>query len=344
MLLLKTAEVDDLRVECEIPTLVISSVSERSGKTVVALGLALNFKGVLGFYKPIRENLVPVKGNLVEEDAYLMRHALDLEDESLLSPFTYNLFKGIKVEDIICGFNRVCSDKQAVLLEGTKDISTGFLHNVSSVQIAKILNAEILLVTDIYSLDRVAMTKLLLDRLKVKLKGVVLNQSKDPEFENAMIKRGINIVGSIPYLTELRALHAHEIAEELGGEVIFEGEDRPIEGILIGAMTPESALKYFRKVPAKAVITGGDRADLQLAALSTSTSCLVLTGGLYPANHVIARAQELGVSVVLVHLDTLTTAERLERLTARIDPFDREKINLIKETVRQNLDTVTIWG
>ncbi|MGZ5561087.1 MAG: DRTGG domain-containing protein [Halobacteriota archaeon] len=335
---------DDLRVECEIPALVISSVSERSGKTVVALGLALNFKGVLGFYKPIRENLIPVKGNLVEEDAYLMKHVLNLEDESLLSPFNYNLFKGIKAEDIICGLNRICSDKQAVLLEGTKDISTGFLHNVSSIQIAKLLNAEILLVTDIYSLDMVAMTKLLLDKLKVKLKGVVLNQSQDPQFENYMIKRGIKILGSIPFLTELKALHANEIAEELGGEVIVEGEDHPIERILIGAMTPESALKYFRTAPAKAVITGGDRADIQLAALSTSTSCLVLTGGLYPANHVIARAQELGVSVVLVNLDTLTAAERLERLTARIDPFDSQKINLIKETVKQNLDTEAIWG
>lgn len=342
-MLLKTAEVDKLGFKCEVPTLVISSVSERSGKTVVALGLALNFKGVLGFYKPIRENLIPVEGNLVEEDAYLMKHVLDLEDESLLSPFTYNLFRGIKAEDIICGLNRICSDKQAVLLEGTKDISTGFVHNVSSIQIAKMLGAEILLVTDIYSLDRVAMTKLLLDKLKVKLKGVVLNQSQDPGFENYMIKRGIKIVGSIPFLTELKALHAYEIAEELGGEVIVEGEDRHIERILIGAMTPESALKYFRQVPAKAVITGGDRADLQLAALSTSTSCLVLTGGLYPANHVIARAQELGVNVILVHLDTLTAAERLERLTARIDPFDRQKISLIKETVRQNLDTDAIW-
>ncbi|MCJ7639212.1 MAG: DRTGG domain-containing protein [Euryarchaeota archaeon] len=343
-MLLKIAEVDNLRVECEIPALVISSVSERSGKTVVALGLALNFKGVLGFYKPIRENLIPVKGNLVEEDAYLMKHVLNLEDESLLSPFTYNLFKGIKAEDIISGLNRICRDKQAVLLEGTKDISTGFLHNVSSIQIAKLLNAEILLVTDIYSLDMVAMTKLLLDKLKVKLKGVVLNQSQDPQFENYMIKRGIKILGSIPFLTELKALHANEIAEELGGEVIVEGEDHPIERILIGAMTPESALKYFRTAPAKAVITGGDRADIQLAALSTSTSCLVLTGGLYPANHVIARAQELGVSVVLVNLDTLTAAERLERLTARIDPFDSQKINLIKETVKQNLDTEAIWG
>ena len=330
-------------VECKVPTLVISSVSERSGKTIIALGLALNFKGVLGFYKPMRENLITIDGKLVEEDAYLMKHVLDLEDESLLSPFTYNIFKGIKIDDIICGLNRICDDKQAVLLEGTKDISTGFIHNISSIQLARELNTEILLVTDIYSLDKVAMIKLLLERLKVNLKGVILNQSQDPGFENYMIKRGMNILGSIPFLKELKALHAYEIAEELGGEIIVEGEDLLIEKVLIGAMTPESALKYFRRVPGKAVITGGDRADLQLAALSTSTSCLILTGGLYPANHVIARAQELGVSVILVHLDTLTAAERVERLTARIDPFDDRKIHLIKEAAQQNIDLDVIW-
>jgi len=47
--------------------------------------------------------------------------------------------------------------------------------------------------------------------------------------------------------------------------------------------------------------------------------------------------------VILVHLDTLTAAERVERLTARIDPSDSRKIGLIKETVRQNLDTGALW-
>jgi hypothetical protein len=339
----KESDAVDSGSECKVPKLVVSSVSERCGKTIVALGLALNFKGVLGFYKPIRENLIPVEGNLVDEDAYLMKHVLNLEDESLLSPFTYNLFKGVKAKDILCGLNRICSNKQAVLIEGTKDISTGFIHGVSSVQLAKVLDAEIVLVTDIFSVEKIVMIKLLLDKLKVKLKGVVLNQSQDPVFEKYLITRGIKILGSIPFLKQLKALHAYEIAEEFGGEVIVEGEDRLIENILVGAMTPESALKYFRHVPAKAVITGGDRADLQLAALSTPTSCLVLTGGLHPPNHVIARAQELGVSVILVHVDTLTAAERLERLTARIDPFDSKKISLIKETVGKHLDVDAIW-
>jgi len=332
-----------LDMECDTRTLVISSVSERAGKTIIALGLALNFNGRMGFYKPIRENLITINGNLVEEDAYLMKHVLDLEDESLLSPFSYNLLQGMTLQDTVCALNRVCDDYDMVLIEGTKDISTGFIHHISSIQLAQALNTEILLITDIYSLDMVAMIKLLLDKLDVRLKGIILNQSKDSTLEKYISTKGINVLGSVPFLKELKALHGYEIAEDLGGEIIVAGRDLPIENVLIGAMTPESALKYFMRVPAKAVITGGDRADLQIAALSTPTSCLILTGGLYPSNQVIARAQELGVSMILVHQDTLTTAERVEALTARIDPFDAKKIKLIKELIAQNVDLDSIW-
>lgn len=332
-----------MSIECDKRTLVISSVSERAGKTIIALGLALNFNGRMGFYKPIRENLITKNGNLIEEDAYLMKHTLNLEDEALLSPFSYNLLQGVVLQDIVCALNRVCDDYDMILIEGTKDISTGFIHHISSIQLAEALNTEILLVTDIYSLDMVAMIKLLLDKLDVRLKGIILNQSKDSTLEKYISRKGINILGSVPFLRELKALHGYEIAEDLGGEVIVAGRDLPIENILIGAMTPESALKYFMRVPAKAVITGGDRSDLQIAALSTPTSCLILTGGLYPSNQVIARAQELGVSMILVQQDTLTTAERVEALTARIDPFDTKKIKLIKQLITENIDLDSIW-
>jgi BioD-like phosphotransacetylase family protein len=58
--------------------------------------------------------------------------------------------------------------------------------------------------------------------------------------------------------------------------------DAVVENLTVGAMTAEAALRRMRKQRNKAVITGGDRTDIQLAALETSTSCLVLTGNLEP--------------------------------------------------------------
>jgi len=60
---------------------------------------------------------------------------------------------------------------------------------------------------------------------------------------------------------------------------------------MVGAMNVDSALAHFRRQPNKAVITGGDRPDIQLAALETSTRCLILTGNLPPNPLIIGRAK-----------------------------------------------------
>ena len=75
-----------------------------------------------------------------------------------------------------------------------------------------------------------------------------------------------------------------EFYDILGGEILAAHDHLhlPVEDVVIGAMTTAGALTYLRRAANKAVILGGDRADLALAALETSTSVLILTGGLYP--------------------------------------------------------------
>ena len=72
--------------------------------------------------------------------------------------------------------------------------------------------------------------------------------------------------------------------------------DNPNDRYAVSASTGKKVL--LRKARNKAVITGGDRADIQLAALETSTKCIVLTGDLYPNAIILARAQECGVPIV----------------------------------------------
>jgi len=75
-----------------------------------------------------------------------------------------------------------------------------------------------------------------------------------------------------------------------------------------------------------------------MAALATDTSCLVLTGGLYPDKQVIAKAYESRVPVLLTSHDTLHTAELIDHLIARIDPDNKKKIEKIKHLVADNVD------
>ena len=72
----------------------------------------------------------------------------------------------------------------------------------------------------------------------------------------------------------------------------------------------EGAL-YFSTKDNKAVITRGDRPDLQMSALSTETACLIMTKGIKPIEYVEYAAQEEGVSIVVVDKDTISTLESL---------------------------------
>jgi len=100
----------------------------------------------------------------------------------------------------------------------------------------------------------------------------------------------------------------------------------------------DRALHYFRRTPRKCVITGGDRSDIQLAALETPTRCLILTGDLRPSHTVVARAEELGVPVLLVRGDTLTTVSTIDELLGKLRVREPRKIEHAIEQFEAHLD------
>jgi BioD-like phosphotransacetylase family protein len=78
-------------------------------------------------------------------------------------------------------------------------------------------------------------------------------------------------------------------------------------------MNVNSAMEFFRRRRNMAVVTGADRTDIQLAALESSTQCLILTGAGEPLPQLISRAEELDVPLLKVESDTLATVEVIEQ-------------------------------
>jgi hypothetical protein len=330
-------------------SLYLGSVVEKAGKSMVALGMAKDFPGKVGYFRPFKETLVSTHNRVVDQDAYLMKRALNLEqDEDTLCPCTYDLFKGTTIDKVTKCYDQATVDADLMLIEGTRNIATGYTYNVSGFAIAEAVGSDVILISSSKpsALDRIGMLKRLMENYKVNLAGVILNMTDDPATEAFLRGKGVNVLGSIPTIRQLKYFRVKEIAEALGAEVIVGDEDamyKYVEEVTIGAMTPESAIKYMRRIPRKAVITGGDRSDIQMAALSTDTSCLVLTGGLYPAKTVVARAYEAEVPILLARYDTMTTAELIEHLIARIDPDDQSEIDTIAKTVKEHVDLDKIW-
>jgi BioD-like phosphotransacetylase family protein len=119
--------------------------------------------------------------------------------------------------------------------------------------------------------------------------------------------------------------------------------DDLVERFSIGAMNFEGALRYFRKIRSKAVITGGDRPDIQLAALETDTRCLILTGNLYPNETIIAKAEERNVPIMVVQRDTYSVVEQVEDIMSRLRIRDERKINRAIQLVDEEFDFALLY-
>lgn len=146
---------------------------------------------------------------------------------------------------------------------------------------------------------------------------------------------GLPFYGVLPRDRLLRSIAVAELVGELNAEVLcgHEGLDEMVETFMVGAMSGTAALKQFQRKANKAVITGGDRPDILLAALETSTRCLILTGNLRPSVRVLGTAAEQGVPVLLVKGDTVTTTERVEAAIGHVRLSSPKQVARLKETM-----------
>jgi len=321
--------------------LFVGSTTKYAGKTMAVLGI-LDFwknKGLkVGYFKPIGKNFTLKEDVKVEEDVLLIKERFSLEDDlSLMCPFYLGhqdyidlvLGKLGDAESKIYGaYEQVKEGKDAVLVGGGQDIFDGFSVGVSNIGFIEKLGMPAILVDapvfgDI-NLDSIIAVH---NRLKDKMLGAILNQLP-PEsldftkqyFVPFLEGKGIKVWGLIPANPKLGSLSVREIRDVLGGAIICceDRSEEAVENFMVGAMNVEGALKYFRAQANKAVITGGDRADIQLAALETPTKVLILTGGLYPDSSVISAAQERNVPMMVVADDTMTVVNKMDSAVRKV--------------------------
>jgi BioD-like phosphotransacetylase family protein len=324
-------------------TLIIAAVNRESGKTVVALGIALNHPGKTDYVKPIRGSLVKVEKEVRERDAYLVHQALGLEGaSSKLTPLSLGTAQGVDAASLVAEIRSLAEGTDLLLVETGQTAEMGLSEGVSAFDLAAAMGEDLVLVSDgdAHHLDTVLMMCQFAGVRGVGVKGVLVNNDRDGRLAEALRSRGIPVLGTIPHEPRLATFRAREILDEVGGECVAgsSGLDRIVENVVIGAMTADTALPFMRRIPRKCVITGGDRSDLQLAALTTDVSALVLTGGIRPNSHVMAEAHAQGVPVIVIADHTYQVAERFDRLESRINPEDEEMLAVIKALIGDHVD------
>jgi uncharacterized protein len=343
-----------------LKSLYIASTQGSGGKTTIAVGLclALRERGLdVGYFKPVGTLASQGLGQLVDEDAAFVAGLLGLDDA--LSDLCPVVLDENALHDVLAGsavdamsrveaaFRRVREGKDIVVCEGLGEIWQGRFLRTSGADVVARLDLMTLLVAKFAGarlMDDVIYVK---DALKHHLLGVLFNmvpesrqELVDGEYTRFLAKNGVTSYGALPSNSRLSAVSVGEVAEALGGTYVC-GErfrDELVETYMIGAMSPEHAVRYFHLTPNKVVIVGGDRAEIILAALDTPTVAIVLTGNYVPSAAVLERADERGVPLVSVESDTVTAADGLRRLFGRLRVRERAKIELILELIRRSVD------
>jgi len=348
--------------------IMVCSFDRYSGKTIFILGLAHLLKEWgyrVGYFKPLGfRNYILETGGLVDEDVFMVKKLLNLyQSVDELSPFMYhydfickaftkNCFEEIK-NSVTTLAEKIAEDKDVVFIEGHGCMWTGLSIGLSSLDVSKLLDAPLIVLIKydpVFICDRVLIVKSIVEQFNVNCIGVVIIGASRDEATliSSLLGRIGNlrfkILGILPPIRSILPLTIREISEAIDAKILVYGGsiDREIENLLIGAMTSDSAMRYFRVTPNKAVITGGDRTDIILTALKTDTYAVILTGDIYPEDIVIKEANKRGVSLLLSPYDTYTTVRKIEKYRYTIKYFDKRRIQKFRDALIKLVDVESI--
>ncbi len=346
-------------------TLYITSAETFSGKSALCIGLGARFRkdGLkAGYMKPVNVNC-QVKDNVAyDEDVDFAKRSYGMaEAEDVIAPVALTPAKleqqlrGPETDfqpKLLEAFAKLSEGRDVLVMEGGRSLREGYVAGLPPKKVVELFDAQVLIVL---KFDEA----LLVDRAMTgqnyfgkNFMGVVVNEvpKSQMEFVQEVVlpflkRHNIAVFGVLPKEQLLSAPSVRELAEGLNAEILSSPEccDELVEHLLVGAMSVDAALSYFRRKPNKAVVTGGDRADIQLAALETSTRCLILTGNLYPSPAVLNRAEEQCVPVLLTKLDTLTTIEKIEEYFGRSRFQQPKKVERFTQMLEEHVDFVALY-
>lgn len=339
--------------------LLIGSTEAYSGKSATILGLGhhLQQRGLeIAYSKPLGTYASGEAGDGIDEDVRFLAKTLNIPEQRLRSPLVFlneETALARLQEQNQTNYSQVLAQSlqvpgaDIVLIEGPGTLDEGSLIGLSLLEIAEVANASILLVSNFRSILVIETLLMARQRLGNRLVGVLLNEIPPTKLETTqkiirpfLESKGIPVLGMLAKSDLLRSVSVGELARRLNAEVICRPDrlDLMVESLKIGAMNVISALKYFSEGKNQAVVTGGDRTDIQMAALETSTQCLILTGHIPPAPEVISRAEEVEIPILSVDLDTISTVEIIEDTLGQVRIQEPIKVEYIRQMIAEHFE------
>lgn len=346
----------------------IATTEPYSGKSVVALGIVnmLLRKAVkVAYFKPI-VNDDPSEKKDIDIETILTYFNLSIPYEDT---YAFTRQQGLRqmesessgelIDTIIRKVKKLEDSNDFTVIEGSDFIGEGAAFEFeTNLAIAKNLGAPVILVVsgDNKSTAQIINTTQAVIRnfnsREVQVLAVVVNKVKMEMLvdiqELLMSQLGQDIILSvIPQDKQLQNPTMKEIADRLGGKILFGGNSlgNQVDHFVTGAMHLPKFLNHLKENVL--IVTPGDRGDIIIGALQANLSTtykkiagIILTAGIEPEEPIMRLIQGLQtvVPIILVESGTFKTTQIVGSINARLSADNSKKLELAINTFEKYVD------
>lgn len=354
----------------------IAATRMNDGKTTTSLALfsALrSFTNRVGFIKPVGQRFVEVEGHQIDEDSVLLNQIFDVAIPiRAMSPiavhhnFTRDFLDDPTVNHVelinrMCrAFDRAAFDQDYIIIEGTGHAGVGAVFNLSNADVARRLNAKVIIVASGgigRPVDEIALNKAVFEQAGVEIIGAIINKVVPDKIEMiekycriALGRMNIPLLGCIPHESKLTQPNLEQIVAELNGRWLNgkeTGANNRIDKVVIGAMAAKGLVEHLTE--GKLIIAPGDREDIILAAVAAEgvekepvIAGIILTRNILPHPRLMEMIAKTRIPVVICSDDSYVVASKVNNMTVKTQPGDEDKIPIIKDLIIKNIDLKVI--
>jgi hypothetical protein len=353
--------------------LYIAATGKDIGKSTISFALIsyLQKKGKsVGFMKPVGQRWLPSEWGEVEEDVILMKEYFNFEDNPAdMNPIVIRrgytesyLKKLVKPDlgnDILNAYRRISANKDYLIIEGTGHAGVGAVLDKSNAAVAKLLNANVVLVVKGgigSAIDRLELNRIYFESYGVQVIGVIANKvikEKKDKVQKSLSKyakkHNLQFFGVIPYSPILSNPNLGQIIDELKPNIITETGERDVvvDRFFVGASTLEEFIDFIKEKEGNLLaVFPSARLDLGLAIPSLSKIidmgkkrlfCILLTGSKPPPDVLVAALKSLNINVLWKEGDTFSVTSKLTSISIKTRPKDNFKLREIEKIVANNI-------
>ncbi|MFK7937677.1 MAG: AAA family ATPase [Saprospiraceae bacterium] len=350
----------------------VAATSQHVGKTTSTLGLVALMKNLgikVGYCKPVGQQFVDLRDLRVDKDALLFSDVMQFElDSQLHSPVILgrgateayldapNDFKHYR-KGILQAKTALEKHNELVIYEGTGHPGVGSVVDLSNAEVAKILEAGVIMVVEGgvgSTIDKLNLSLAEFEQKGVPIIGVIINKirtDKIAKVENYvgkwLKKKGLPLLGTLPYDPSLAYPLMRTVVKAIRGEVICNKKslNNKVRDFISGSLIEMNKLEGSEDLLLVAGARRVGQAIFKIKRMSekmgisgTPLAGIIATGEGELEEESMEYIKKHKVPLVRTMLDTFGCVIRISRIEVKINLSTPWKVKKAIELISENVD------